>query len=226
MSPHEETPLLTVKGPWGIPVRIAPSFLLLALFLTGLSFTPSALALVGMVLVAIAAHEFGHAWATLAQGGRIGAITLWGGGGVCGAAGPEDREGREFVLWMGPLTNLGLWAVSSLICQIASTGYGTGAGGALYQIAVQSDLFAQVNLWLFVVNMMPVQPLDGGRLLELALHRVADPLASHRVAGLVGMAFTLAWLPAMAVSWTTFGWVILFMPSLAVHWRMARARRA
>jgi stage IV sporulation protein FB len=76
-----------------------------------------------------------------------------------------------------------------------------------------------------VLNLIPVQPLDGGRLFELALHRFLEPPAVHRVAGAVGLVIAILSLPAMPVAFAVYGLFLLVIPEFFVHWNMFRHGR-
>ena len=65
--------------------------------------------------------------------------------------------GAAMVGLAGPLTNLVLAAAGSGIIALAQTSLGAGIFGALM-------IFIQVNVALFVFNMIPLPPLDGSRL--------------------------------------------------------------
>lgn len=58
----------------------------------------------------------------------------------------------------GPLSNLFLAAIAALILRLSGTGIGIGLNDALI-------IFIQINIALFVFNMIPFPPLDGSRLL-------------------------------------------------------------
>ncbi|MEJ5349427.1 MAG: site-2 protease family protein [Desulfosoma sp.] len=87
--------------------------------------------------------------------------------------------GRKAMAWValaGPLTNLMLAAASALVYRIVvllfSTGLGSGFWGLLLHPLFHMARFSVVfNLVLMAVNLFPVPPLDGGRVLTGLLPR-------------------------------------------------------
>jgi len=126
----------------------------------------------------------------------------------------------------GPIVNLALWAIGSLVAWwlagwIVQARDSTDIETA-YLAYYYLQTFAWINLILFVLNLVPVQPLDGGKLLHLGLLRVLPEDASMRIAGGIGLVFAILWLPAMLMMYFQFGWMLLFFPPITVHWKMAR----
>ena len=60
------------RGPFGVPIQISSTFLMLAFFIVfvggGMSNLPYQIAFVAMIFVSILAHELGHAWGCIVQG--------------------------------------------------------------------------------------------------------------------------------------------------------------
>ncbi|MEO0343403.1 MAG: site-2 protease family protein [Pseudomonadota bacterium] len=166
-----------------------------------------------MLTLAIFFHEMGHAWGHYVQGVPVKRVVIYGGGGFVEGTRSADRRQEEFIVAMGPLVNLMLWAVCGLIAQNIPTGLAASLLG----------YFSLLNLLLFGFNMMPVQPLDGGKLLHLVLKRFVKPITALKWTGAVGLVFSVLWFPAMLFLILTFGWFLLFFPSIRLHWEMYKA---
>lgn len=104
------------------------------------------------------------------------------------------QGGRKAMAWValaGPLTNLMLAAVSALVYRLVVGLFGMGAGwGALglflHPLYHMSRFSVVFNLVLMAVNLFPVPPLDGGRVLVgLLPSRLAAPVARLERYGMV-----------------------------------------
>lgn len=236
---RSETPIFAFRGPMGVRVEVSGSIIFLALIFVGVSATSTEDLMRGAMLFAIVvtsifAHEFGHAWGAKVQGVKVEKVVLHGGGGYCQHA-ATGRDKAGFIVAMGPVVNLALWAISSLIVYYIVAGLEEEAAANLtpneaaldallwkLRVAEACDMFAKINLVLFALNMVPVQPLDGGRLLHLGLLRVFPQPTALRVAGAVGLVFAVIWFPAMLLLYFSMGWILLFFPAIGIHWRMAK----
>lgn len=212
-----DTPIFTFRGPFGVPVEIDSSLIILAFIfiqpLNGIKLDNVVYFL--LILLAIFLHEFGHAWGTLVQGHSVKRVMIYGGGGFCEGYRALPRAQEEFVVAMGPIVNLALWAICSLICPyIVET--------SAYPVAKYVYWFADINFFLFCLNMIPVQPLDGGKLFFLTLRRWFDRATAIKVAGLVGLMCAILWIPAMIACFVLLSFLLLFMPSIRTHWQMFR----
>jgi uncharacterized protein (TIGR03067 family) len=145
------------------------------------------LALFGIVLL----HEFGHVLACRSVGGIANRIVLWPVGGIA-FVDPPARPGA--LLWSiaaGPLVNvlllaptLGFW----ILCRAA--GYPDTAPD-LYRFAAG---LAWINGYVLVFNLLPVYPLDGGKILQALLWCVMGRARSLLVAAALGVLTALGLL--------------------------------
>ena len=58
------------------------------------------------------------------------------------------------------------------------------------------------------------------------LLRLASPLAALRVAGGIGLALSLLWIPAMLLILGLGWWFLFFIPSIPHHWAMLKGQIA
>ena len=140
-------------------------------------------------------HEFGHALACRSVGGKADRIILWPLGGVAYVS-PPMRPGA--VLWSivaGPLVNVALLplTVLSLRLPVSSNTH----------VLLQS--VAWINLILLIFNLLPIYPLDGGKILWALLWFVIGQGRALMVASVIGL-FGAAGLGALAL-WIGDTWL-------------------
>ena len=213
-------PVFEFRGPWGVPVQIGASIIALPLLIVGFDVTFRSLAydlmfltiLVGSILL----HELGHAWACLVQGVPVKRIVLNGGGGYCESTISASRSQQELITVMGPIVTIALWAVAGLIAPLISDP----------EIAWVFRTISSVNGFLALLNLLPLQPLDGGKLFELLMHRLFPSRFAIMVTGAVGLFCAAAWVPLMVYGFMTYGFVLILLPSVLIHWRMMREQSA
>ncbi len=186
---------------FGVPVRLEPAFLLVAAFLGyNRGATKELVSWVVVVLVMILVHEFGHAVAIRAFGGRP-AIRLWAFGGL------TSDESR---------TALG--AGKEVTVSLAGIAAGLVVLGVPAMIALRAVPFQDPFLSLVLhdlrytavgwglLNLLPILPLDGGHALRAVLGRWF-PAKAERVTLLVSCATaSLGAAYAIATHNTFLGW--------------------
>lgn len=175
------------------------------------------LALFAIVLL----HEFGHALATRQVGGNADTILLWPFGGVAYVSPPFRPGAQLWGLAAGPLVNVVLAFPLTWLAR-ASGGSGVDSLPSNWAVFVQNVWW--INAGLFLFNMLPVYPLDGGQILRSLLWFVIGPVRSLYVATCVGFVGVLALL-ALAVVWHSLwlGIMALFIGSNCWQgWRQAR----
>jgi len=172
-----------------IPVRIHPIFWVISALLGWRGHDlPMVVMWVGCVFVSILVHEYGHGLTAKAFGGTP-SIVLWGMGGLCYTQ--SDRQTpvqRLAVVLMGPGAGFILCALAmigtSLIfgvtprehLETAAALLWIGPGSDTIRDKFPSGLALQIygnlvwiNLWWGLVNLLPIWPLDGGRVSEILL---------------------------------------------------------
>ncbi len=211
-----ETPIFEFTGPFGVPVQVGGSILLLPLIFIGLSGGMTSIMydmiMVGILIGSIFLHELGHAWGCKVQGVPVRRIMIYGGGGFCEQARSASAHQQELIVAMGPIVNFAIWAIASLTYPTLEPGL------LLYSVY----MLAQINLFLGIFNMLPVQPLDGGKIFQLVLMRFLPAATSTRIAGGVGLVFAALWIPAAIWMFFTIGLVLFFFPSFRLHLQMLR----
>jgi Zn-dependent protease len=232
---QDNTIIYRFTGPFGVRVDTGQSLLLLGAFLLygylGYDLVRGVIFCV-LLIGSIYLHELGHAWGCVVQDVPVRRIMLHGGGGFCERTRSATRHEQELIVAMGPIVNLAIWALAGLadhllwaIWAVAATTL-DASYGPLGFLSETLYLLGLINLWLFAFNMIPVQPLDGGKLLHLGMLRFLAPSAAHRATGAIGFAFALAWIPAMYLMYTTHGWIMFFIPSIMGHFNMMRGKLA
>ena len=212
---------------FGVDVRIHLTFFLLPMFIfwteynahQGSANGPRDLALVGIILACVAAHECGHMFAARRVGLIPKAVILLP---LTGVALYDEARGEKLqpgALWrrdvrlalVGPLVSL------ALACLAAAAVTAAGRGADLWrwpflQAANLSRSLVWANLYLAILNLMPAYPLDGGRILRAYLSRSLDVATATRravsISNAIAMVLMLAGL--FSDSWLTMVGVIVF----------------
>ncbi|MQA01339.1 MAG: CBS domain-containing protein [Streptosporangiales bacterium] len=176
-----------IGRPFGIPVYISPSWLLVAALITytfgpyvesqlpgigqlkwGVSFLYAA-----FLLLSVFVHEVSHSIVAQRLGLEVKQITLWLLGGVSTLDEPDTPRKEFLVAAAGPAASIALGL-------LAFAGYvGLPAGGVAHLLASQ---LAFVNLVLAAFNLLPGLPLDGGAILRSAVWKVAGRRSAGTVA--------------------------------------------
>jgi Zn-dependent protease len=133
-------------------------------------------------------HEFGHALACRQVGGQANQIILWPLGGVAYVSPPQRPGAQLWSIAAGPLVNVALFPVLSVFWYCSHL-----LGWP--EIHPDADQFFQtiwlINTFLFIFNMLPVFPLDGGQILRSLLWYLfgrANSLLIASIIGFVGVA--------------------------------------
>ncbi len=152
-----------------------------------------------LFFVSLILHELGHALVAQRLGIEITGIDLWFFGGIAKMSRDTRSPGEEFkVAIAGPLVTLLVVIVCSAIGMALDGNDFVDA--AVFSTGVTSDAallllswLATINTLLFVFNLIPAFPLDGGRIARAVAWKLTGQKAkATRFAGRAGQLFAYA----------------------------------
>src|SRR3954471_12113382 len=141
-------------------------------------------------------HELGHALVARRLGIGISGIDLWFFGGVAKMSRDTDSPGTEFkVAAAGPAVTLVIIGVCLGLGALISQ----GAALDVMRLGDSADVspnlallgfLGSINIFLFLFNIVPAFPLDGGRIARSIVWRITgDRNQATRMAGRIGVGF-------------------------------------
>ncbi len=184
--------------------------------------------LVGLVFFFVLLHELGHTLVARAFGIRVPSVVLW----PLGGAAMTEREAEKplgdlLIAAAGPLVNILLGGALMLLV------LATGASGFLGSTVTFPEVFprrslaflAVTNLVLGLTNLIPIYPLDGGRIFRAVTNMIFGQERSNLAtfwlslvlggAMLVWAVFARSWLLAFTAVLLLAGAASLNQPFLA-----------
>jgi Zn-dependent protease len=194
---------------FGVPVYVAPSWLIVAVAIT-VMFGPDvarqipalgagsylvSFAYAVLLYLSVLVHELGHALVALRLGVPVKRITLQLLGGVTEMGGQARTAGREFlVAAAGPALSLGLGLLALAAVRALGGSGGDVFGGPASDMSlsiritvVLLDALMFANFVVGVFNLLPGLPLDGGVLLRSALWKLTGrPYTATLAAAWIG----------------------------------------
>jgi len=188
---------------FGFPVSIQWTFWLMAAFLSGaISARGSAewnqaFLYILVIFVSILVHELGHALFQRKYGGKS-AITIYALGGFASSVGRYTRKESIIITAMGPIFSL-LLAILGMLWWNSYTDQTWNFFKQVYPVSQGQRIagnLAWLNCILVVLNLLPIFPFDGGRLLEQFM-RGGNPVLRFRIgmvtAAIVGFYALTTW---------------------------------
>jgi Zn-dependent protease len=180
-----------IEIPGRVPIRIHPIFWLLVILISWINSLSvmGSLIWAAVIVFSLLIHEYGHAFTALAFG-QEARIDLMGMGGLTTRSGPQIRKWKEFLIVLdGPAAGL-------LLCLCAYTLKETFPAPPNSVWGYFLNITYTVNLFWTILNLVPVQPLDGGRMMGILLEGIFGVrglrmsfFISMLIAGAVGVFF-------------------------------------
>jgi Zn-dependent protease len=158
------------------------------------------------VFAIVVMHEFGHALACRSVGGRADVIVLWLLGGVAYVDPPHRPGATLWSLAAGPLVNVLLVPILSLLWLVARRFELDTTMPGFYEFV---SFLWYINLGLLGFNLLPIYPLDGGQILRALLWFLVGPARSLMIASTIGL-ITVALLLLFAIRSPWLGVFALF----------------
>jgi stage IV sporulation protein FB len=159
----------------GLSIRVHPTFLLVLLAYGALGLITQALLIFALVI----GHELAHLLTAKAYGFRVDGLEIFpfGGAAYCDDL-FEGRKIEESIMALaGPGFNLILLFAAQALRWL---GYWTGPSG---------EDFVRINFWLAAFNLLPVLPLDGGRVARALFSDAFGFVRTTKVFARLGQAF-------------------------------------
>lgn len=182
-------------------------------FVIGISVVTAHFTEMMMLLTIIFIHEMGHAVCAQYFNWRIKSIGLlpFGGNLETEEYGNKSLKEDMFVVLAGPIQHIGLIGLSYVLYFYSAISYDS------YQT------FFYMNLILFLFNLLPIWPLDGGRLLFIGIARHYSFLEAQTYTLYISVAFAvvvcLVWIMLEPLNLNAWMIALFICISLLMEWR-------
>jgi Zn-dependent protease len=186
---------------FGISLRLHVTFLAFLVFIAYAGFTdagPSgagwAVAMFSSVFACIALHELGHSVVAQELGVKVKSITLLPIGGVAALRSIPENPWHEIAITVaGPMVNAAIACMLIPLTGVPSNWLIVTMPHNFHGLLVS---LAQANITLFLFNLIPAFPMDGGRLLRAVLALVLRYRQATTIAATVGQGLAILFVLA------------------------------
>ncbi|MEE2639613.1 MAG: M50 family metallopeptidase [Planctomycetota bacterium] len=146
----------------------------------GSEYYSTAIAAFGILFVSIFIHEMAHGVTANCCGGRMEAIEVFPWGGSSSIELPSNKRQQFLVHISGPLSNL-LVCLGCAVFLVFDPSFSIAGSWAqlfhpLKPVILNNNLFASsvalvfwINWLVFLINLLPVSPFDGGKIVRSAI---------------------------------------------------------
>jgi len=196
-----------------------------------------ALGMYGILFVVVLLHEFGHCLGARATGGEADEILLWPLGGLAYVVPPHNAGAHLITAFAGPMVNVLICLVCSVALVVWTGNLGVvpwnpihpmwPADPALFPTAAQMWVIRCFGLsyFLLLINLLPVFPFDGGRIMQAWLWPKKGYRASMELATGTGMVGAI--LIALFALFVEESWLLLMIAAFGyiTCWQTRRILR-
>jgi Zn-dependent protease len=174
----------------GVPFRLHWAYFLLVLYflwepLLDIRAEPEWFlhSLIALVLLsgAILCHELAHMAAARSFGVHVKSITLWALGGLTELSEKAPTPRADVVI-----------SLAGPACTLALAGIGYALSDQPGAVGTQMKPFAFYNFWMFLFNLIPAYPLDGGQALRAVLQSKMGEARGDLLTARIGIAASVA----------------------------------
>lgn len=176
----------------------------------------------GILYASILLHEFGHTFASRSFGNKCDRMLLMVLGGVAISDGFSRDPMRRFLTYLaGPAVSFGLALLAFIAFVVIELTVGLPhsiINGPIWMVLIL-DLFV-INVMLFVFNILPIYPLDGGGMVHSAnlarKHNEIEACKSTARTSIVFAGLGIIW----AVSHVAIMMVIIFVLAIYMNYKL------
>jgi stage IV sporulation protein FB len=170
-------------------------------------------------------HEYGHCFAAKYYGLEVTDITLYPIGGVARipCLGAENPWKRELVIALaGPAVNIVLCGITILVL----LAIGVNDTPASLAIGYAIGYAFALNLVLAIFNLLPIFPMDGGRVLRASLYGIMqDYERSTEIAVRIGQGLAIGMIILAVMSGNVFMGIIFGLVCLGAQAELLQVKR-
>ncbi len=181
-----------------------------------------ALGTYALLFFIVLVHEFGHCFGARYTGGEADEVLLWPLGGLAYASPPHNARAHMITTVAGPLVNVFLCMICSVVLVVWTGSLGAVPWNPLHPtVAVNESVqmaattpqiwvmrFFGISYFLLLINLLPIFPFDGGRIVQAWLwpkkgYRTSMEIATGTgmvgaiLVGLFGLFTEQSWLLMM-----------------------------
>lgn len=159
-------------------------------------------------------HELGHSFTASGAGYRLNKITLMPFGAVVSGNIDGLKFGDEIKIAMsGPLLNLAIGLLFVAVWWIFPISYAF------------TDIVAEANFSMAFINLLPVFPLDGGRIVSAYLSGKIGEKRAKKICGIIGAITSLLLLASFIVTiFTSLNLSLLFFSMFVLCGSLGKAK--